>query len=411
MHAYELEPLDTLFFRDARPMQPGAGSGGHGATWPLPSILHEGLRANLLRFSGEPWKKPRTVTVRRANGEVRRKTVQTTRFQSLRTLGPFPTRNGTLYVPTPRDLAPMAASDGGAGTANGLSPRPTDGTANWPASWLRGVSSDSPPAKADWPEWVPLDWFLRYLSESPPWPAPVNDDASRLYDAEPRIGVRIDSETNRAKDGQLYASEHLRLRDNVRLWFQAGLGQHERTTCGSGGPIAALAGRFMTLGGEGRVVRLTTASNPDPFSVLPKPKGLFIKWILVTPAVFRGGWRPGWVDESSGRVMLPATPRNEAKIGTRLQRRAHLHDAEPIRAHLVSVCCGKPEWFSGWDQGTGSPKPTMQAVPSGSVYYFKAEDENSAAQLVEALHGRVRSDFFGEKGMGCGFCGDWPENL
>jgi hypothetical protein len=47
MQAYELEPVDTLFFRDARPMQAGAGSGGHGGRWPVSSILHEALRANL----------------------------------------------------------------------------------------------------------------------------------------------------------------------------------------------------------------------------------------------------------------------------------------------------------------------------------------------------------------------------
>ena len=46
MDAYELHPVDTLFYRDARPMESGAGSGGHGGVWPLPTALPPGQQIN-----------------------------------------------------------------------------------------------------------------------------------------------------------------------------------------------------------------------------------------------------------------------------------------------------------------------------------------------------------------------------
>jgi len=55
----------------------------------------------------------------------------------------------------------------------------------------------------------------------------------------------------------------------------------------------------------------------------------------------------------------------------------------------------------------GGPKPTLLAVPAGSVYFFEASTNDDAAALVRALHGRTKSDFLGEKGLGLGFCGAW----
>ena len=78
-----------------------------------------------------------------------------------------------------------------------------------------------------------------------------------------------------------------------------------------------------------------------------------------------------------------------------------------IRARLVAACIAKPVHFSGWDQGEQGPKPTMAAVPAGAVYYFHAESPEEGRLLIEALHGRTRSDFLGEKGMGLGYCGSW----
>ncbi|HYV30553.1 MAG TPA: type III-B CRISPR module-associated Cmr3 family protein, partial [Candidatus Binatia bacterium] len=79
-------------------------------------------------------------------------------------------------------------------------------------------------------------------------------------------------------------------------------------------------------------------------------------------------------------------------------------DAPTILACLVAACLGKAQVVGGWDS---EPKPTYLAVPSGSVYYFRAGNQEEAGKLCEVLRGRCRSDFFGEKGLGLGVCGTW----
>lgn len=49
MPIYQISPQDVLFFRDARPMTADAGSGGHGAHWPAPSVFFEAIHAALHR--------------------------------------------------------------------------------------------------------------------------------------------------------------------------------------------------------------------------------------------------------------------------------------------------------------------------------------------------------------------------
>jgi CRISPR/Cas system CMR-associated protein Cmr3 (group 5 of RAMP superfamily) len=156
-------------------------------------------------------------------------------------------------------------------------------------------------------------------------------------------------------------------------------------------------------------------------SSIPRPSGRHIKWALVSHAVFLGGWRPDWIDESTGEVKLRKTAHMERMPEeSRLEWRERLRQAPFIGAKLVAACVSKPIHFSGWDltlestdkegrQKLGGPKPTMLAVPAGSVYYFEADSDEDAKALVAALHGRTRSDCMGEKGMGYGFCGTWEE--
>lgn len=408
MKAYQLDPADTLFFRDARPMQAGAGSGGHGANWPLPNVLHEGLRANLLAAAGVP-RASEPIEIRVGS---RHKRIGSHAFQSLRTIGPWPVlEDEKLFLPRPLDIVPVTTSAKDGTRVTALVPATADGEANWPEgiTWLRALNNPSLPTKAELPEWVSLDWLRDYLATPGPWRAPSTDADDRLYDAESRIGIEIEREKGSVKEGQLYASEHLRLRPGVSLWFRAGLGETEIEERRRGLTVDKLLGAYITLGGESRIARLRAASLDNIADGLPAPSGKYIKWVLASPAVFTGGWRPGWIDPDTGRVMLRAERPARQSGETRRRWRARIEQSSQMNAKLVAVCCGKPLHFSGWDQDARKPKPTMLAVPSGSVYYFETDNETAARALVNALHGRVRSDFFGEKGLGLGFCGCWPE--
>ena len=97
---YELKPRDVLFFRDGRPMDADKAQKkdvryiGHGAVWPRPDHLFHGVIHALL-------KETPGVTY----GD----------FPSLKVIGPYPVKGGTLYLPRPLDwdmlIEPCAGTD------------------------------------------------------------------------------------------------------------------------------------------------------------------------------------------------------------------------------------------------------------------------------------------------------------
>ncbi|GAB4246435.1 MAG: hypothetical protein Kow00109_22540 [Acidobacteriota bacterium] len=402
------EPVDTWFFRDARPMQAGAGSGGHGARWPLPTTLYAAVRTALLDAAGHlPAGKTEPVLRHRKGGVVEAR-VGTTRFDHVRLWGGLPWAGGKLYFPTPLDLAPVATSAAGGW---GCLPRgPLAGAAgatNLPAPWLHAVGAYVAPSKEALPSWVPYDFLERYLrGDGAPWPIP---EEVRLWVSEHRFGIQISPETRTVVERAFYAAEHLRLAEGVGLWAALAAGEAPELDA-----VAAAwrRGTLLTLGGEGRLARVRSLTGLD----LPalQVRGTRIKWVLATPAVFAGGWRPGWVAEEDGRVKLKDVPARQPGE-SRGDWRARVREAKEIGARLVAVCAGKPVAFSGWDllgkggaeAGAGAPRTTRLAVPAGSVYYFEADDEEQARALAAALHGSCHSDELGEKGLGWGLCGTW----
>ena len=58
--------------------------------------------------------------------------------------------------------------------------------------------------------------------------------------------------------------------------------------------------------------------------------------------------------------------------------------------------------MSGWDFKKGV-KPTILAVPQGSVYLFRCVDKVAAKNLIARLHLQRQSDE-GPKGFGIGLC-------
>lgn len=391
MQTFDFIPADTLFCRDQRPLAAGSRF-GHGANWPLPTVLHSAIRTALLRANGGlPERKRQAGHERRG---VKRGEMITEKYQWLNLRGPFPVdKTGTLYFPIPRDLVPT-----GDGTVDYLRIIPNRGGNNLPAPLTHLAASFAAPSKAKLPEWISAAEYADYLAGK----LTALPEREPLWDTEYRIGVAIDADTHTAKEGQLYAAEHLRLRDDVKLRFAVSEDPHRKEQ-------ADLAEKILQLGGEQRFGKITEAQG---VWTLPSVTvtGKLVKWVLLTPAIFIHGWRPGWIGDDR-KVLLRVVDKNK-----RADRRRpryddphwkydpHQDDAEPIAAELVAAVVGKPQVIGGWDD---APKPTHLAVPSGSVYYFQAANETEANKLVTALQDRCKSDFFGEKGLGLGVCGKW----
>lgn len=379
---YELTPRDMLFFRDARPMDVDKSrkddifNVGHGAHWPRPDQLFSAVIHELVRDPSAPegaW-----------YGKV----------SDLRVTGPFPLRNGELYLPMPLDWdMNLVAFDA------------TIGATDIPAPLTAGFA-DRVVEKKSYPQWIPVADYTRYLTgEVGRGKGPTNDDAA-LFLREPRLGTTLDAATGASKrvegrtESGRYAAEYLRLGKNVKFICSVETARD-----------AELKDRWVRFGGQGGLVRFEAAGDLDA-RLRALPKGTptrFVRWTLLAPALFAKGWYPNWLEETAdgsrtGKVMLPMEEVARRPGESRAAYRARMNvERRPFEtARLVAACVGKAVAFSGYDS-QDREKPTELAVPAGSSYVFACGTVEEAQKLAAALHLKARADL-GEKGFGLGVC-------
>jgi CRISPR type III-B/RAMP module-associated protein Cmr3 len=367
-HSYNLQPRDQLFLRDARPM--AASDAGLGANWPRPDQLWNAIINAFHRQwpDRQPWEGAEHT--KRATDKHQESSF---RFGALQTLGPFPSKDGEIYFPCPLDWnMELVLCDG-----TDL-PKP-----------LKHAFRAKKPGKEDRPTWISATDYTRYLAGESFEPT-----KPELYDEERTIGIAINPETRTTGDDdhKLYQAEYLRLRPNVSLAFAASCNIKPK-----GGACAMVdvfaradAPQELILGGQQGVAGLTTQKAELR---LPQAKitTQYLRWTLLSPAVFTAGWLPGWCRDSR---KIPDA--DKQPLGTVMLKN--------VSATLIAARIGKPLPFSGWDLQTG-PKPTQLAVPAGSAYVFDCGTVQAAQALACMLtYPSRRSDSFGEKGFGLGVC-------
>jgi CRISPR-associated protein Cmr3 len=459
MNTILLRPSDVLFFRDGRPM---SGSlAGHGAAWPLPNVISNAFHAALHRagLEGAHAHDHRDLAGNRV-------AVDSRKYGSLVTAGPFPVRKttipsasdaadvGTWFFPRPLDLL-----------AGDLSPSllPTEALdavdSNLPDPLEYLVASNQPPSKESMAmPWLSGEAYHRYLHGGDPRLATSESATdSALFDSEQTIGIGIDSDRQTQDGRNFYSAHYLRLRD---AWCLGVLAQTSDKINGSPDNRQDLIRKLLAADGSiivGGQQRLCSAITVDPRPPIPLPLGRskgfhtspgdgarhLVKWILLSPAVWPridadagrgiishpGGWLPNWIapearpfegtEVGEGSVLLLDGP------GREKARRKHIQPGAPIRARLVAALVPKPVPVTGWalpteDSGRaqGGAKSSHLAVPAGAVYYFEAATAADAEKLAAALnwHGSElkpttlqnrRSTLLGEKGFGLGVCGTW----
>ncbi|MCL6445450.1 MAG: type III-B CRISPR module-associated protein Cmr3 [Alicyclobacillus sp.] len=163
--------------------------------------------------------------------------------------------------------------------------------------------------------------------------------------------IRIDPAVGRAADGQLFSTSGLRLRPRQQLLCAV-----DTTTWDAMRPAEAFPDSFDVLsglGGERGLARFVARSGTFAYPDTWPERSSGLRMILITPAIFKRGWLPGWLDPSDYSGVIPGT-------GVQVRLRSGIVDRwRPV---------------SGWDLQHRRPKPMRRMVPAGSVYFFEVLD-------------------------------------
>lgn len=344
-----LEPIDGLFFRDARPFD-AATRGESGL--PTPQTLTGALRTLLLErqrvdFGRLGEKVKSGASFAQALAAV---APHAHEVAALKVRGPWFALCGEVLAPAPASLrrekknGNLVRLDPLEKSLPGWRPQRADMRPLW------RYGRESTEAADGFLKPSGLRCFL--AGETPESDELVPHGA--LYARDDRTGIGVDSSRNTAKEGIIYAISLLALKRDAGLCAEV---------CGPGAVLKLLEGEqiLMKFGGEGRYVAIRAEERSVDWPTVPPKmdKGRLV--LLTTPAWFNG-WKP------------PAL--------------------EP-----VAVAVGGHQAVSGWDLAKGGPKPNRFMVPAGSVYFLPPRTE-----VPETL---VNNEEDAALGWGCFIEGNW----
>ena len=326
MISFELDPLDVLFFRDGRPFDatPRAATGR-----PMPQTVAGALRTWLLgRLEADFATLGAAVRNGASFGEAT--AAQGTAIGSvgrLRVRGPWFVKHGERLVPTP---ATIEAGKNAGGKMHRLDPLAED-LPGWspPMDGLRPLwrrSRGPARARGGWLCRTGLEGFL--AGGLPHADEVVDTDA--LFDTEDRVGIGVDTATQTAGEGMIYAVRLMRLVPGVTLAVDLVGTPEDLDVCPDDDDV-------LPLGGEARRAIIRRLCRAHRWPKAPAESGDGRLLLLTAPAPF-GGWRPP-------------------------------------RLSLVAAAVPDPVPVSGWDMARGGPKPNRFAAQAGSVYFCGKETD------------------------------------
>ena len=361
-----LVPHDPVIARDSRPFS--AGIRMKSLDWPYPSVLAGSIRTAMGKMKGSGSFDPDTVTA----------------LKEVSVHGPLPQNSNSLFFPAPKDI--LVKDSGGkcdlTYAIRPASPRMDGEGCDLPRPGLlppmlsyRAEEEFKPATIASfWSADVMASWLvnsdgLRF--ETPKAPTSGNSKPAGLDQPkkESRFHTEINPGRGVAKEKHLFETIGLDLNLKDRpdgITFSARIETDEKNL------FAETAfGAFAAFGGERRLSYFRTDTK-DPYGWrCPKKvedalkSASLIRMVLATPAVFKKGWLPGWIDENA----LTGTP-------------SCIPEDKPNKPvlKLVSACVDRWKPLSGFclENGKTGPKHLRRVVPAGSVYFFTVESGTSA---------------------------------
>ncbi|MGH2533304.1 MAG: type III-B CRISPR module-associated Cmr3 family protein [Thermomicrobiales bacterium] len=379
-----LRPRDPIILRDARPFSTDPGARAFTLDWPLPSTIAGALRTHIGTASGVDWTNPAARA--RALGIAIRGAFLVDRVQDGDPWTPYFPAPADAVVYRPEDEGGKDGEDGEDGE-DGKDEEPRV-MRLWPDESL----ADDEAAGCDMPTVNDLK-LLPMTVERDEKPEPgyhfwsLKDTIAWLIggdglptrhrthiEQELRVHVAVSGDTLTSVEGRLFATTGLAFSPASRPRWK----EHPESAilCGVGLPAGSRIEAwtpqpaFLPLGGERRQARLTGADqiDLDPWTIPPELVQALegetrLRLQLVTPAIFRTGWCPGWLTQRH-------RDRNPAQING-------------LGLKLRAAAVGRRVPISGWDLTNGCEKPVRYAAPAGSVYFFDVAEPLTAERITK----------------------------
>lgn len=352
----KIDALDTLFFRDGKPFTMGEEAWADSVFPSSPAVIYGALRSAYFAEHIDELEKANE------NDDPTR---------NLKIKGIFLKISDEIYFPLPMDC--VKRKDDDKAEAFVLIPESAEKLiSNYPKLDKILTLSESSNDKIENVQNALLSnlSFKEYLDGE------TNNISYFKIDnyliSEPKIGIARSRETHSSEEGKLYRVDMKRLENergekiDIVVDFD-GLDLPERG--------------LMKLGGEGKAASYKKYKDKRALSVdFPKFKenSKHFKIVLTTPAIFKNGWLPEWIDEKT-------------LIG----------EYKGLKLKLLTAAIGKPIHIGGFNIKAREPKPMYKAVPAGSVYYFELVDGNKK-EVKEAFHKKAISDIdiYSKQGFG-----------
>ncbi len=340
MITLEIQPQDSLFFRDGRPFNQGESQFAPSLFPPSPQTLVGALRAHWagkLGWSGRrDWEA--NVIAKLGSGN---------NLNGMRFKGPLLLRDGEAVFPAPALLIGKTNKEKGKVTASELDQlKPS--TSLYHCDLGEEVNLPEPMKTDDttgrklldsW--WITRSGLDKVLKGELPAPEMlIHPDA--LWRSESRIGITLNPDTATTELSALYATSHIRLNDNT--------GEVVSLAMMVDNPPFDEASGMTAVGGEGRG-----------------------GWLSVREPIAA----PASVSDSTRYTVIVLTPLLPSQGPPK-----HSHPFEALPGKLISACLPRPQRWGGWDSEARAPQPLRPHLAPGSVLFMEATEDELASFAV-----------------------------
>lgn len=345
----EIDPLDTLFFRDGKPFFMGEETWADGIFPPFPSVIYGALR---------------TAYFANHIGEIGKANTAEDPTNDLRIRGIYLKHGEDVYVPLPLDCVREKGGEKDKALMLQMTKINTNFSCNCPTDHILKDDKEVETTEGAILRISVLEDYLENKTDGK-FSIKVLSDLIRT---ESKIGIGRNNQTRASDESRLYRVGMRRLDDVKMLVDFEGIDNFQSEG-------------MLKLGGENKAAAYQENLAKDLSVYEPKIEGDRFKLYLLTPAFFKKGWVPEWIDDTT----LEGTYAG-------------------IRLKLLTAAIGKHLPIGGFDMKAGKPKPMRKAVPAGSVYYF--EFKGDSQNVMDCFHGKSVSEYDSQKeGYGITFVG------